>query len=210
MEQCVFVPLFRFFTSVPFFHNRTKMERCVIVPLFRFLYLCSVFALLFHFYHSPVFLHRFAIDIMDYESRRLLCHPKDIVSSLTDRVLKEIDGDESIDMPKSEDADNSRVLRAKLLASSDSIAFSAKLGVFVIADQTAIYIESCTCPIKRNCIHILGVKIGQKMTINEEDLAIQKNTAVVRKNTRPTKQKPGRKRPRPGNISPVQKKEAKL
>ena len=48
---------------------------------------------------------------MDYESRKLLCHPKDIVSSLRDRVLKEIDGDESIDMPKSEDADNSRVLR---------------------------------------------------------------------------------------------------
>ena len=131
-------------------------------------------------------------------------------------MLKEIDGDEIIEMPKSEDADNSRVLRAKLLASSDSIAFSAKLGVFVVADQTAIYTvrlyptESCTCPIKRNCIHILGVKIGQRMTINEEDLAIQKNTAVVRKNTRPTKQKPGRKRPRPGDISPVQKKEAKI
>ena len=153
---------------------------------------------------------------MDSESRKLLCHPKDIVSSLRDRVLKEIDGDESIDMPKSEDADNSRFLRAKLLASSDSIAFSAKLGVFVIADQTAIYTvrlyqtESCTCPIKRNCIHILGVKIGQRMTINEENLAIQKNTAVVRKNTRQTKQKPGRKRPRPGDIYPVQKKEAKI
>ena len=111
---------------------------------------------------------------MDYESRKLLCHPKYTVSSQRDRVLKEIDGDESIDMPKSEDADNSRVLRAKLLASSDSIAFTAKLCVFVIADQTAIYTvklyatESCTCPIKRNCNHILGVKIGQRMTINEE------------------------------------------
>ena len=210
---CTTVP---FFTSVPF--STTEQKRngvllyhcsvfCTTVP---FLHYCSIL------YHSPVFLHRFAIDIMDYESRKLLCHPKDIVSSLRDRVLKETDGDESIDMPKSEDADNSRVLRAKLLASSDSIAFSAKLGVLVIADQTAIYTvrlyptESCTCPIKRNCIHILGVKIGQRMTINEEDLAIQKNTAVVRKNTRPTKQKPGRKRPRPGDISPVQKKEAKI
>ena len=69
---------------------------------------------------------------MDYESRKLMCHPKDIVSSLRDRVLKEIDGDEIIDMPKSEDADNSRVLRAKLLASSDSIAFSAKLGFLLL------------------------------------------------------------------------------
>ena len=70
-------------------------------------------------------------------------------------MLKEIDGEEYIDMPKSEDTDNSRVLRTKLLASSDSIAFSAKLGVFVIADQTAIYTvrlyptESCTCPPKK-------------------------------------------------------------
>ena len=59
---------------------------------------------------------------MEYESRKLLCHPKDIVSSLRDRVLKEMEGEEAIDIPKSEDADNSRVLRAKLLASSDSIA----------------------------------------------------------------------------------------
>ena len=120
-------------------------------------------------------------------------HPKDIVSSPRDRVLKEMEGEEVIDIPKSEDAYNSRVLRAKLLASSDSIAFSAKLGVFVIADQTAINTvrlypkESCTCPMKKNCVHILGVKIGQRMAINEGDLAIQKNIAVVRKNTQLSK-----------------------
>ena len=106
---------------------------------------------------------------MKYESRKLLCHPKDIVSSLRDRVLKEMEGEEVLDIPKSKDADNSRVLRAKLLASSDSIAFSAKLGVFVIADKTAIYTvriyltESCTCPMKKNCVHILGVRASSKI-----------------------------------------------
>ena len=53
---------------------------------------------------------------MEYKSRNLLCHPNDTVSSLRDRVLKEMDGNEVIDIPKSEDADNSKVLRAKLLA----------------------------------------------------------------------------------------------
>ena len=115
--------------------------------------------------------------------------------------LKEMDGDEVIDIQTPKEADNSRGLRAKLLTSSDSIAFSAKLGVFVIDDQTAIYTvrlyptESCTCPIKRNCIHILGVKIGKRKTLNEEDLAIQNDTTVVRKNTHPTKQKLGKNVP---------------
>ena len=112
----VFAPLFRF---------------CITLP---FLYHCSVFALLFRFCNTVPFFHRFATDIIEYESRKLLCHPKNIVSSLRDRVLKEMEGEEVIDIPKSEDADNSRVLRAKLLASNDSIAFSAKLGVFVIAE----------------------------------------------------------------------------
>ena len=143
-----------------------------------------------------------------------MCQPKDIVSSLRDRVLKESDAD--VGFPKSADADNSRVLRAKLLATSDNISFSSRLGVFVIADQESVYTvklfptESCTCPLKKNCVHILGVKLGQRMEIHEDELAIQKNIAVVRKNTRATKQKPGRKRPRPGDVSPVGNKESKV
>ena len=118
-----------------------------------------------------------------------MCQPKDIVSSLRDRVLKESDAD--VGFPKSADADNSRVLRAKLLATSDNISFSSLLGVFVIADQESVYTvklfptESCTCPLKKNCVHILGVKLGQRMEIHEDELAIQKNISVVRKNTRP-------------------------
>ena len=93
---------------------------------------------------------------------------------------------------------------------------SLRLGVFVIADQESVYTvklfptESCTCPLKKNCVHILGVKLGQRMEIHEDELAIQKNIAVVRKNTRATKQKPGRKRPRPGDVSPVGNKESKV
>ena len=105
-----------------------------------------------------------------------MCQPKDIVSSLRDRVLKESDAD--VGFPKSADADNSRVLRAKLLATSDNISFSSRLGVFVIADQESVYTvklfptESCTCPLKKNCVHILGVKLGQRMEIHEDELAI--------------------------------------
>ena len=48
------------------------------------------------------------------------------------------------------------------------------------------------------------------MEIHEDELAIQKNIAVVRKNTKATKQKPGRKRPRPGDVSPIGNKESKV
>ena len=122
-----------------------------------------------------------------------MCHPKDIVSSLRDQVLKERDGAKAVEIPKSADAYNRKVIRAKLSASSDSIAFSAKLCVFVIADQTHIYMvrlyptKSCTCPIEKNCVNIFGVKIGQRMDVNEDDTAIQKNIAVVRKQTSQTR-----------------------
>ena len=111
-----------------------------------------------------------------------MCQPKDIVSSLRDRVLKESDAD--VGFPKSADADNSRVLRAKLLATSDNISFSSRLGVFVIADQESVYTvklfptELCTCPLKKNCVHILGVKLGQRMEIHEDELAIQKTSRL--------------------------------
>ena len=114
---------FRFCIAVPFLHY------CSVFNTVPFLHYCSVFVTRFRFFD------RFATDIMEYESRKLLCHPKDIVSSLRDRELKEMEGEEVIDIPKSEDADNSRVLRAKLLASSDSIAFSAKLGLLLLTKQ---------------------------------------------------------------------------
>ena len=60
------------------------------------------------------------------------CHPKDIVSSLRDWVLKERDGEDVMEILKSVDADNSRVLGAKLLVSNYGIKFSAKFRVFVM------------------------------------------------------------------------------
>ena len=72
-----------------------------------------------------------------WNTKKLVCQPKDIVSFLRDRVLKESDA--GVGFPKSADADNGRVLRAKLLATSDNISFSSRLGVFVIADQESVY-----------------------------------------------------------------------
>ena len=106
--------------------------------------------------------HRFASDVIEFALKKLVCQPKDIVSSLRESMLKESDADHE-GFPKSADADNSRVLRAKLLATSDNISYSSRLGVFVIADQASVYTvklfptESCTCPLKKNCVHILGV-----------------------------------------------------
>ena len=48
----IFVPLSRFCTTVPFFHNRTKTEQCILYQCSVFSYHCSVFALLFRFFHN--------------------------------------------------------------------------------------------------------------------------------------------------------------
>ena len=59
--------------------------------------------------------------------------------------------------------------------------------------------ETCSCPVKQSCIHVLSVKLGLRMELTESDLP--QNLAVVRKQVRePSRQKPGRKHPRPGDI----------
>ena len=51
-EQCVFVPLFRFCTSVPFSHNRTKMDQCILYHCSVFSYHCSGFCTTVPFFHN--------------------------------------------------------------------------------------------------------------------------------------------------------------
>ena len=104
-------------------------------------------------------------------------------------------------------ASNSRIVRPKELVAQDLIAFSPRLGAFTVMDTNGIHVvklhptESCSCPVRKNCIHMLSVKLGLRMELGENDLQPQ-NTAVVKKRVRePKHQKPGRKRPRPGDIS---------
>ena len=55
--------------------------------------------------------------------------------------------------------------------------------------------------LEKNCIHMLSDKVGLRMKLGENDLQPQ-NTAVVKRRVRePKRQKPGRKRPQPGDIS---------
>jgi len=150
-------------------------------------------------------LSRFATNVEQFESKRLVCHPKDIVASIREAELKVVQLDPENEM-KSDTATNSKILRAKQLVAQDNISFSAKLGLFTIVDRSTAHTvrlypsESCSCPIAKNCMHIIAVKIGQRMQITDVNLQKQ-NLAVMRKNYRTQKQKPGRKRPRPGDVS---------
>ena len=103
------------------------------------------------------------------------------------------------------------MIRAKELALSDRISFSSKLGLFFVMDNNSCHtvkmspIPACTCPVKKSCLHVMAVKLGMGMSI-DEDLDEKRNFAVMRKNVRPVKQKAGRKRPRHGDVSPVRQK----
>ena len=61
--------------------------------------------------------------------------------------------------------------------------------------------ETCSCPIKKSCKHILAIKLGLRTDTTSNDLLSQ-NLGVVRKEVRgPLCQKPGRKHPRPEDFS---------
>ena len=150
---------------------------------------------------------KFRTPTENFESRHLVCHPKDIVNSIKNTEFVRSSDEKNIKTHEIEHSSNTRVLRAKQLVEQDHISFSPKLGVFTIMDTKSLYTvrlfptESCTCPLRKSCIHILSVKLGMRMTLKQNDFEHQ-NIGVVRKNERTTSLKPGRKRPRPGDISP--------
>ena len=143
----------------------------------------------------------------NFEYRHLVCHPKGIVNTIKNTEFVRSSDEKNTKTHESEHSSNTRVLRAKQLVEQDHISFSPKLGAFTIMDTKSLYTvrlfptESCTCPLRKSCIHILSVKLGMRMTLKQNDYEHQ-NIGVVRKNERTTSLKPGRKRPRPGDISP--------
>ena len=148
-------------------------------------------------------LSKFRTNVEEFESRKLICHPKDIVESIRNTEIKAMDT-QTENQVRPENATNSRILRAKQFVAQDNISFSPKLGLFTIVDRNTsptvrlFPAESCSCPIAKNCLHILAVKLGLRMQV--EDCGNLQNVGAMRKNFRPVKQKPGRKRPRPGDI----------
>ena len=141
---------------------------------------------------------KFKTDIKNFEPRTLVCHPKDIVTSIWNRDFISYTFEH---LPRNQNAPNSRILRAKELVAQDLIAFSSRLnGAFTVMDSGGIHViklhpnETCSCPVKKSCIHVLSVKLGLRMELIESDLLPQ-NLAVIRKQVRgPSRQKPGRKR----------------
>ena len=148
----------------------------------------------------------FTTNVDEFQSKLLVCHPRDIVSSIRNKEYKPMD-DRIFNDLQTEFSSNSRIIRAKELVQSDRIVFSPRLGIFTVLDNNAYHTVRlfpsalCSCPVKKNCLHVLGVKLGLGLDINME-LSENKNLGVIRKNVRQTRQKAGRKRPRQGDIDP--------
>ena len=105
---------------------------------------------------------KFTTNIDNYQSKTLVCHPKDIVSSIRNKEWKPID-DRIFNDLQTEFSSNSRVVRAKELIQGDRIVFSSRLGIFTVMDHTTCHTVRlfptvlCSCAVKRNCFHVLGV-----------------------------------------------------
>ena len=92
--------------------------------------------------------------------------------------------------------------RAKQVLESDNISFDPKLHVFNVKGSsgntrvvTIFPQESCSCPSKSGCYHIMAVKMS--IGVDLVDKPSTRNLTQLRKNTRSRKDKrSGRKRPR--------------
>jgi hypothetical protein len=96
--------------------------------------------------------------------------------------------------------------RAKEILALDCVSQCPKIGCFVVRSDDKFYTVSifpsskCSCPAVQDCVHILAVKLS--VNVPEIDLKPEKKTVnltTLRKNVRGRK-KPGRKRPRLGDI----------
>ena len=91
--------------------------------------------------------------------------------------------------------------RAKLCIASGFVSFDAKLGVFLVKGTTGTArvvtvfpTETCSCPSKCGCYHILAVNMSIGIpAVNKRRIT---NMSQLRKNTR----RSGRKRPRRNDV----------
>jgi len=99
-----------------------------------------------------------------------------------------------------------RIFKAKELLYHDCVSHVPKQGCFVVRSGKNLYNveifpkQKCSCQATSDCAHILAVLLG--LNYPESDLKPQKtsiNLTVLRKNAR-GKHKPGRKRPRVGDV----------
>ena len=103
-------------------------------------------------------------------------------------------------------SESSRSFRTQMLIENNCVSFDPKLSVFIVKGTsqprviTVFPHETCSCPAKSNCYHILAVRKSLGLTVAKEKL-INRNLSQLRKNTRAKKEKRcGRKRPRPKDV----------
>ena len=128
------------------------------------------------------------------------CSPKEIVQRLQGKIADEnttvttvianttsIQGSEEIVSASS--CKGSAQYRTKLCIASGFVSFDAKLGVFLVKGTTGTArvvtvfpTETCSCPSKCDCYHILAVKMSIGIpAVNERRIT---NLSQLRKNTR--------------------------
>ena len=126
-------------------------------------------------------------------------HPKDIVKSIKSMNLE-------YDDEPMEFSTNSTVVRANMIVQSDGISMSARLKTFLVHSGTKTYSvnlyprEFCSCMSGTTCHHVLAVKLGLGMEVSIDPKSQKINLVTLRKATRKGRQKPGRKRPRVGDL----------
>ena len=83
-----------------------------------------------------------------------------------------------------------------------------QLKVFTVAGSTGNYVttlflkETCTCPAKKDCYHILAAKLSIGMNMEAKKPAYLNLTQLCR-NSCSKKRKSGRKRPREGDVEVI-------
>lgn len=148
----------------------------------------------------------------------ILCsNPADIVSKIKRSASMENTGTSpTIEDPEAEENTSQLIpktfsahARAKQVLQSDSISFDPKLHVFNVKGTsgttrvvTIFPKESCSCPSKSGCYHIMAVKMS--VGVELVDKPTTRNLTQLRKNTRSKKDKrSGRKRPRAADTGKI-------
>ena len=103
---------------------------------------------------------------------------------------------------------NVKYTQAREIISKDMISFSARLGVFTVSGESLETIhlipETCSCPARNNCVHILAVKLALGLDLDKDKVTLKKrNLQTLRKNAREGRSKPGRKQPRKGDVEVI-------
>ena len=140
--------------------------------------------------------------------------PEEIVTKikgeLDESLKKRIDREEELSIvDEACPSSFSKESRARKLIEDGKIVHNAQLKVFTVAGSTGNYVttlfpkETCTCPAKKDCYHILAAKLSIGMNMEAKKSAYL-NLTQLRKNSRSKKEKKsGRKRPREGDVEVI-------